>query len=67
MRVPAHDLDAELHRIASDPETRAVFRTELDRAMAEHVAKEAELTAFAEAAAEALQVLVRLPTREPAA
>ncbi|MFJ5844053.1 hypothetical protein [Streptomyces sp. NPDC092903] len=69
MRVPAHDLDAELHRIASDPETRAVFRTELDRAMAEHVAKEAEMTAFAEAAAEAeaLQVLVRLPTREPAA
>ncbi|MFJ1924222.1 hypothetical protein [Streptomyces sp. NPDC088131] len=67
MRVPAHDLDGELHRIASDPETRAVFRTELDRAMAEHVAKEAEMTAFAEAAAEALQVLVRLPTREPAA
>ncbi|MFJ4911455.1 hypothetical protein [Streptomyces sp. NPDC088726] len=67
MTAPTDDLHSELDRIASDSQTHTLFRAELDRAMAEHVAKEAELTAFAEAAAEALQVLVRLPTREPAA
>ncbi|MFG2670390.1 hypothetical protein [Streptomyces sp. NPDC048445] len=67
MTAPPDDLRSELHRIASDPETRALFRTELDRAIAEHVAKAAELTAFTEAAAEALQALVRLPTGEQAA
>ncbi|MEV0782526.1 hypothetical protein AB0I52_05965 [Streptomyces sp. NPDC050423] len=67
MSVPAHDLDAELDRIASDPETRALFRAELDRAIAEHLADTAESAALAEAAPEALQAVVRLPTGERAA
>ncbi|MGN5635536.1 hypothetical protein [Streptomyces sp. AC154] len=67
MRTPAHDLHAELDRIASDPETRALFRAELDRAIAEHCAAEAELASFAEAAAEALNSLFRLPAGEQAA
>ncbi|MBO0914831.1 MULTISPECIES: hypothetical protein [Streptomyces] len=67
MSVPAHDLDAELDRIASDPETRALFRAELDRAIAEHLADTAESAAFTEAAAEALQAVVQLPTGERAA
>ncbi|WP_328697033.1 hypothetical protein [Streptomyces sp. NBC_00342] len=61
------DLHSELDRIASDPETRALFRAELDRAIAEHCAEEAELTAFTEAATDALHALVRLPAGEQAA
>ncbi|MEU8700353.1 hypothetical protein AB0C61_22335 [Streptomyces sp. NPDC048680] len=64
MSVPAHDLDAELDRIASDPGTRALFRAELDRAIAELRADTAESAAFAEATAEAL---LALPTGERAA
>lgn len=55
-------LSTELDRIASDPDTRALFRAELDRAIAEHIADAAELTAFTEAAAEALQTVARPPT-----
>ncbi|MGC5397672.1 hypothetical protein ACPXCP_18245 [Streptomyces sp. DT20] len=61
------DLHSELDRIASDPETRALFRAELDRAIAEHFAEEAELTVSTEAAAETLHALVRLPAGEQAA
>ncbi|MFJ6459552.1 hypothetical protein ACIQM0_00500 [Streptomyces sp. NPDC091387] len=64
MSIPTHDLDAELDRIASDPETRALFRAELDRAIAELQSDTAESAAFAEAAAEAL---LALPTGERAA
>ncbi|WLQ43369.1 hypothetical protein P8A22_27705 [Streptomyces laculatispora] len=67
MSVPAHVLDAELDRIASDPETRALFRAELDCAIAEHFADTAESAAFTEAATEALQAVLRLPTGERAA
>lgn len=67
MRVPAHDLEAELDRIASDPETRALFRAELDRAIAELRVDEAESAAFTEAAAEALQAVFRFPAGEHAA
>lgn len=67
MRVPAHDLDAELDRIASDPETRALFRAELDRAIAEHIADAAESAASTEAAAAAPHAVVQLPTGEHAA
>ncbi|WP_329307065.1 hypothetical protein OG322_27085 [Streptomyces sp. NBC_01260] len=67
MRVPEHGLDAELDRIASDPETRVLFRAELDRALAEHLAESAESAAFTEAAAEALRAVVQLPAGEHAA
>uniref|UniRef100_A0AAU2VWI0 Transcriptional regulator n=1 Tax=Streptomyces sp. NBC_00008 TaxID=2903610 RepID=A0AAU2VWI0_9ACTN len=67
MRAPADDLHSELDRIASDPGARALFRAELDRAIAEHFAEAAELTAFTEAAAEALQTLLRLPPGKQAA
>ncbi|MFF3175022.1 hypothetical protein ACFVQ0_20645 [Streptomyces sp. NPDC057900] len=61
------DLLSELDRIASDPETRARFRAELDRAISEHCAQEAALTAFTEAVAESLRALARFPTGERAA
>lgn len=48
-------LSAELDRIASDPDTRALFRAELDHAIAEHIADVAELVAFTEAVAEVLR------------
>ncbi|MFJ2702872.1 hypothetical protein ACIO3R_06685 [Streptomyces sp. NPDC087428] len=64
MSASAHDLAAELDRIASDPETRALFRAELDRAIAQRLAGSAESAAFMEAAAEALQAGLRLPTGE---
>lgn len=67
MSVPAHDLDAELDRIASDPETRALFRAELDCAIAEHFADTAESAAFTEAATETLRAVVQLPAGEHAA
>ncbi|NED88251.1 hypothetical protein G3I76_50245 [Streptomyces sp. SID11233] len=67
MTAPADDLHSELDRIASDPETRALFRAELDRAISEHFAEAAELTALTEAATEALHALVRLPTGKQAA
>ncbi|MEU8625615.1 hypothetical protein [Streptomyces sp. NPDC048669] len=57
MRVPAHDLDAELDRIASDPGTRALFHAELGHALAEHIPD----------AAEAQRAVVQLPTWERAA
>ncbi|WP_260255782.1 hypothetical protein [Streptomyces sp. 840.1] len=56
-----------MDRIASDPETRALFRAELDRAIAELSSDEAESAAFTEAATEALQVVFRLPGGEHAA
>ncbi|MGW0672607.1 hypothetical protein [Streptomyces sp. NPDC002746] len=67
MTAPTDDLHSELDRIASDPETRALFRAELDRAIAEHFSQAAELTAFIEAATGALHTLVRLPAGEQAA
>ncbi|MFJ6463899.1 hypothetical protein ACIQM0_23190 [Streptomyces sp. NPDC091387] len=51
-------LVAELDCVASDPETRALFRAELDRAIAEYLADAADLTAFMEAAAAAIKAVI---------
>lgn len=53
-----HELTDELHRIETDPESRALFVDELDAAIAERLAEVAELEALADSLTVAVAVAV---------